>query len=416
MAIKRSWAYRAGLRCLVPAFLLAFVAAPSARAEESFEDLLANLKSPTARTRENAAEALGKTRRREAVAPLSALVRDPEPRVRMAVVDALRRLRDTSGVPALVTSLQDGDPAIRDQAISAIVEVYGDRERGGPIDRFLETFSDEYDRTSIAPYAAVDPAAYRGLAGALRDEKKNVRVDAAFAIGILGGRERLARPRRRPPGPRVGRARGGGDRARQGGHRGGGPGPHPAPRRRVDERAQPRDGRRRRPARQGRRPPAARDVRAEPPARAGHAGPLVAEPDRRPGAGRPLPRAAHVERPRAAPARRGGPRADRRRLDAVGVQDRLPAREERRTSAWPTTTRWCASATGRSSTASPSASAPGACARDRARGYLLELGASGRAGPVPLPQRSRRRGARGGGRGRSRRWGTRGRSRASSRC
>jgi HEAT repeat protein len=105
----------------------------------------------------------------------------------MAVVDALRRLRDTSGVPALVTSLQDGDPAIRDQAISAIVEVYGDRERGGPIDRFLETFSDEYDRTSIAPYTAVDPAAYRGLAGALRDEKKNVRVDAAFAIGILGG-------------------------------------------------------------------------------------------------------------------------------------------------------------------------------------------------------------------------------------
>jgi HEAT repeat protein len=187
MDIQRSWAYRAGLRCLVPAILLAFVAAPSARADESFEDLLANLKSPTMRTRESAAEALGKTRRREAVAPLSALVRDPEPRVRMAVVEALSRLRDTSGVPALVTSLQDGDPGIRDAAISSIVEVYGDRERGGPVDRFLESFSDEYDRTSIAPYAAVDPSAYRGLAGALRDEKKNVRVDAAFAIGILGG-------------------------------------------------------------------------------------------------------------------------------------------------------------------------------------------------------------------------------------
>jgi HEAT repeat protein len=187
MCIHRSRAYRAGLRWLAPALLLAFVAAASAPAEESFDDLVANLKSPTARTRESAAEALGKTRRREAVAPLSALVRDPEPRVRMAVVDALRRLRDTSGVPALVTSLQDGDPAIRDEAISAIVEVYGDRERGGAIDRFLETFSDEYDRTSIAPYTTVDPAVYRGLAGAMRDERKNVRADAAFAIGILGG-------------------------------------------------------------------------------------------------------------------------------------------------------------------------------------------------------------------------------------
>jgi HEAT repeat protein len=188
MSTKRFKAYRAGLVWLVPALLLAFLpAAPSVRAEESFEDLLANLKSPTARTRENAAEALGKTRRREAVAPLSALVRDPEPRVRMAVVDALRRLRDTSGVPALVTSLQDGDPGIRDAAISAIVEVYGDRERGGPIDRFLETFSDEYDRTSIAPYTTVDPAAYRGLAGVLRDEKTGLRANAAFAIGILGG-------------------------------------------------------------------------------------------------------------------------------------------------------------------------------------------------------------------------------------
>jgi HEAT repeat protein len=160
---------------------------PSALAEESFDDLVANLKSPTARTRLRAVEELGKTRRREAVAPLSALVRDPEPKVRLAVVGALRQLRDTSGVPALLTSLQDGDPGIRDEAISALVEVYGDRDRGGPVDRFLQAFSDEYDRASIAPYTAVDPAVYRSLATALRDEDKRVRADAAYAIGILGG-------------------------------------------------------------------------------------------------------------------------------------------------------------------------------------------------------------------------------------
>jgi HEAT repeat protein len=187
MDMHPSTASRAARMALLPAFLLALVAAPYARAEDSFEDLVANLKSPTARTRQSAAEQLGKTRRREAVAPLSALVRDPEPKVRLAVVGALRQLRDTSGIPALVTSLQDGDPGIRDEAISAIVEVYGDRERGGPIDRFLETFSDEYDRSSLAPYTNVDPGVFRGLAAVLRDENKGIRADAAYAVGILGG-------------------------------------------------------------------------------------------------------------------------------------------------------------------------------------------------------------------------------------
>jgi HEAT repeat protein len=86
---------------------------PTAGAEESFEDLVANLKSPTARTRQAAAQELGKSRRREAVAPLSALVRDPEVRVRLEVVKALRNLRDLSAVPALVTSLRTGSASAR---------------------------------------------------------------------------------------------------------------------------------------------------------------------------------------------------------------------------------------------------------------------------------------------------------------
>lgn len=163
-------------------------AAAAVTAEESFEDLIANLKSPTTRTRQAAAAALGKSRRREAVAPLSALVRDPEPRVRYEVVNALRELRDVSAIPALVTSLQDGDPKVREEAVSAIVEIYAERERGGPIDRFLQAFSDEYDRASVAPYTPVDPAVFRGLAGTLKDEQKDIRAESAYAIGILDGR------------------------------------------------------------------------------------------------------------------------------------------------------------------------------------------------------------------------------------
>lgn len=154
----------------------------------SFDDLLANLKSPNAKTRQEAAAALGKSRRREAVAHLAALVRDPEPRVRLEVVRALGQLRDLSAVPAVVTSLQDGDPKIREEAVGVLVELYAERERSSPVGRFLEIFSDEYDRSSVPPYTPVDPSVYRALVAALGDEDKGIREQAALALGILDGR------------------------------------------------------------------------------------------------------------------------------------------------------------------------------------------------------------------------------------
>jgi HEAT repeat protein len=160
---------------------------PAWAGQASFEDLVANLKSPTAKTRQWAARDLGKSRRREAVAPLSPLVRDPDEKVRLEVVKALRSLRDLSAVPALVTSLQDGNPLIREEAIGTLVEIYSDRERSGPIDSFLEAFSNEYERASVPPYVAVDASVFGGLAGTLRDEKAGIRAESAYAIGILGG-------------------------------------------------------------------------------------------------------------------------------------------------------------------------------------------------------------------------------------
>jgi HEAT repeat protein len=184
-------ARRPNLAAALAAVLACALAGPAA-AEQPFEDLVANLKSPTWKTRQAAVQELGKSRRREAVAPLSALVRDPEVRVRLEVVKALRNLRDLSAVPALVTALQDGEPDIREEAIGTLVEIYAERERGGPIDRFLEAFSDEYDRQSVPPYTAVDPSVFRGLAGTLRDEKKGIRTESAYAIGILGGGSAVA--------------------------------------------------------------------------------------------------------------------------------------------------------------------------------------------------------------------------------
>jgi HEAT repeat protein len=177
---------RIGALTLGAALLLTGPGGAAARA--SFEDLVANLKSPNAATREESANALGKSRRREAVAPLAALVRDPEPKVRMEVVKALRELRDLGGVPALVTFMGDGDPKIREEAIGTLVEVLSESTRTGPVGRFLEIFSDQHDRAPAGPYTQVDPSVYRALATALHDEESGIREEAALALGILDGK------------------------------------------------------------------------------------------------------------------------------------------------------------------------------------------------------------------------------------
>jgi len=160
-------------------------------ASPTFEDLVANLKSPNPKTRQDAASGLGKSRRREAVPHLAAAVRDPEVKVRLEVVRALRDLRDLSAVPALVSAMSDEEPKIREESIGSLVEVYSQKGRSGPVRRFLELFSDEYDRASVGPYAEVDPSVFRALGAALRDEEKAIRESAALALGILGGRSEV---------------------------------------------------------------------------------------------------------------------------------------------------------------------------------------------------------------------------------
>jgi HEAT repeat protein len=178
-------------RTLALAACLFVVAAPASAAKASFEDLVANLKSPNASTRREAAEALGESRRREAIRPLSALVHDPEVKVRLEVVRALNALRDLSAVPALVISLGDGAPEIREEAIGSLVEIYAETDRTGPIGRFLNTFSDDVDRSSVPPHVTVDVSVHAALARTLRDERRYIREAAAYALGILDGRSAL---------------------------------------------------------------------------------------------------------------------------------------------------------------------------------------------------------------------------------
>lgn len=169
-----------------------WVCASAQGAELSFDDHLANLKSPNAATRESAAKALGDSRRREAVLPLSALVRDPEARVRLAVVRSLRQLRDLESVPALVTSLGDGDVEIRKLAIGGLVEVYAPTDPNeGSVLKALFELARDHERSSIASFVQVAPGVHDGLARRLRDEDAEVRRLAALALGILDGKSAL---------------------------------------------------------------------------------------------------------------------------------------------------------------------------------------------------------------------------------
>lgn len=158
----------------------------AAAGKASFADLVADLKSPTSKTRLDAVTELGKSRRREAIEPLSPLVRDPDVKVRMEVVRAFRELRDISATAPLLLSLGDGDAKIREEAVGTLVEIYAERERSGPIDGFLQIFSDEYDRASVSPFTKVDPTVFQGLAALLHDEERVIRQDVAYALGILG--------------------------------------------------------------------------------------------------------------------------------------------------------------------------------------------------------------------------------------
>jgi HEAT repeat protein len=176
-------------RAAIGVILFMASADASGAGRASFEDLVANLKSPTVKTRLEAAQELGKSRRREAVTPLAAALRaEPEAKVRLEVVRALRELRNLDAVPALVTAMSDPEAEVREEALGSIVEVYSERERSGAVGRFLELFSDEFEKPTPPLFTTVDPSVYRALAQLLRDERKELRQGAAYAAGILDGR------------------------------------------------------------------------------------------------------------------------------------------------------------------------------------------------------------------------------------
>jgi HEAT repeat protein len=168
------------------ALMLTVNVMPAAAVQSTFEDQVANTKSPNAKSRQKAAEGLGKSRRRDAVTHLAAMVRDPDSTVRLSVVRALRELRDLAAIPALVTSLRDGDPGIRREALEGVLEAYVEPEQIWP--GFPDVFADDFDERPAETFAPVAAVVWEGLRLTLRDDEQPVRELSAHAVGILGGR------------------------------------------------------------------------------------------------------------------------------------------------------------------------------------------------------------------------------------
>ncbi|MFC2146834.1 M56 family metallopeptidase, partial [Acidobacteriota bacterium] len=95
------------------------------------------LKSPSARVRGRAANALGELGDRQAVPELIKLLRDENALVREHAASALRDLGDRRAVPALIETLKDEDTVVREHAATALGRL-GDKRAVQPLNQALQ--------------------------------------------------------------------------------------------------------------------------------------------------------------------------------------------------------------------------------------------------------------------------------------
>jgi HEAT repeat protein len=155
----------------------------------TFEAALRDVRSPDARVRALAADALAdvaEAERPQAVAALVPLLRDERHEIRATAAIALGVLGDRSVVPQLVDKLVDGNPQARQAAAIALgrlgdpaaFDALAEQLREGPADlRFQAARS----------LAEIDPArAFEPLCAALGDRDAEVRGSVAEALSVVG--------------------------------------------------------------------------------------------------------------------------------------------------------------------------------------------------------------------------------------
>lgn len=154
-------------------------------AQSSFQDEIANLRSPNTGTRVNAAKALGKSGRPEAIPALTEATRDPELKVRKVVVTALRSFTSSETVDGLLVSLRDDDKGIRNEAMLALLEIYvgaGNAEMSSSFDWIMGGRKRTPVLKGLVP---VDSRVVSGFEVRMQDEEPGLRQRAAYSLGVL---------------------------------------------------------------------------------------------------------------------------------------------------------------------------------------------------------------------------------------
>lgn len=182
--------------CLLAARLL-FLDSAGAWGQQSIASTLENLRSEDKRVRKEAASELGVLGQREAVDPLEkAYLSERDASVRGEIILSLGKIRDRTGLPTLTRALlKDASADVRLQAIDSILRLYIPIEDQGIVRRFLggvKSLFAENEQLVVQPFVNVDNEAKEALAKALLDRKREVRENAAKALGSLKASDQIA--------------------------------------------------------------------------------------------------------------------------------------------------------------------------------------------------------------------------------
>jgi len=176
------------LATVVSAIILS---SPAIAVQGSFQDEIANLKSPNVDTRVKAARALGQSKRPEAIPALTEAMRDPELKVRKQTVFGLRGFNSTDAIDGLLIGLQDEEKGIRHEAMVALLEIYigaGNADLGGALSFLL---GPRYKTPMLNGLIPVSSEVVTAIEARLQDEEPALRRRAAYTLGVLGAKDAI---------------------------------------------------------------------------------------------------------------------------------------------------------------------------------------------------------------------------------
>ena len=155
-------------------------------AQDTFQDEIANLRSPNVGTRVKAAKALGKSGRLEGIPALTQAMRDPELKVRRATVEALRAFTSSETIDGLLIGLKDEDRRVRREALTAALEIYVGAGNAGMGSSLSWILGDQKRTPELKGLIPTDLRVVNAVELRLQDEEPNLRRQAAYTLGVLG--------------------------------------------------------------------------------------------------------------------------------------------------------------------------------------------------------------------------------------